>query len=845
MSTLPLAQRSQPKLSLRLGTSFLSAITAGLLLGDAQAGPSTGAPPAVVGTMEGEIAKRKAALQSAADNVAAGDKLMADHDYAAAAEQYRKAVDLLPKAPMTAQQRTEAMQRYAQAAVAQARALGADGRFEEAQTLLSGVLAEDMLPDDAGARALRQELGDPEHFNPAMKPDHHAAVVKVQKLMELATGFIDLGDFNSAKAAYNQILNVDPHNTAAQRGLEKCEKFITDYLLAARDHTRAKMLTAVDSVWETPVPSNIQAPQVNDASGSGSTISAASLKLRAILFPKLNFESAELGEVIQFLSSKCREFDTVETNPDKKGVNFVIKLSPAEQAKLPKISMSLNNIPLQQALEYVAEQTGTKWKLTDGLVSFTTISGASGKLNTRTFSVPPGFLSNASTGDTATVSNVDPFAAPAPGATGTLPEAGGIPIQKVGAQNFLENSGIPFPKGASANFDRVGSRLIVTNTDENLDAVDVFVNQIVSKTTKQALIRVLRIEMNEKEQEEVGFDVHLGSFNLGSKLFGGGGTYGKRGGSGAPTLDYSFVDPSAGAIGVPTGQAPLTGGLRGSGNIESVPSISSLLASNRYAAKGSTLSPGIFSIAGAFTDPQFSFILRALNQKKGTDLSSAIEVVVKSGQIAKAKSVREFPYPTDFDPPQIPQTVGRSSVSTFNPLTGVSSTNSGTNFPVTPATPTTFKVQDVGNSLEVEATISEDGSLVDLRLTPTFTEFLGFINYGSPISSVQGGVPVVLTDNLIVQPVFEHVRTSGPTSVSVYDGTTIAFAGLKQSQVNQIDDKVPLLGDIPLIGRLFRSHVKSTARKMVVLFVTVKVQDPAGRTLVPQRDGAAEPVAGN
>jgi general secretion pathway protein D len=58
------------------------------------------------------------------------------------------------------------------------------------------------------------------------------------------------------------------------------------------------------------------------------------------------------------------------------------------------------------------------------------------------------------------------------------------------------------------------------------------------------------------------------------------------------------------------------------------------------------------------TDPQFQVVLRALNQKKGVDLSSSPEVITKSGQRAKVEVTREFIYPTEFEPPEIPQDFG-------------------------------------------------------------------------------------------------------------------------------------------------------------------------------------------
>ena len=64
--------------------------------------------------------------------------------------------------------------------------------------------------------------------------------------------------------------------------------------------------------------------------------------------------------------------------------------------------------------------------------------------------------------------------------------------------------------------------------------------------------------------------------------------------------------------------------------------------------------PGIFGIAGIFTNPQFQVVIRALNQKKGVDLMSAPKVTTKSGRKAIVRVAREFPYPTEFNAPEPP-----------------------------------------------------------------------------------------------------------------------------------------------------------------------------------------------
>lgn len=800
----------------------------------AEGGNGISPPARITTSIEQEINKRMSHTQEASALILDGDRLMADKDYAAAVAKYRQAINLLPKAPMTATHRAAALRKLGDASVAHATALAEKGNFDDANATLDVVLAPDMMPEHDGVATLKQQLKDSDRFNPAMSTSHYDNVIKVRNLMKIAEGHLALGDFNAANAAYDQVLEIDPHNIAARRGHEKCEKLISDYQLAAKDHTRQRMLTDVDRLWETAVPEINFEPKLA-AANMGSELPQYTSKLRGIIFPRVSFDQATLSEVLQFINSKAVEVDLAEPNPTKRGVNLVLRIPPADQGRLGKISLELTEVPLVMLLDYVADQSGAKWKMQDGVITFTTTAVAGGRMTTRSYSVPPGFLANAPAAEAA--APADPFSAPAATGIGT----GLSGVARVTARSFLEQSGVTFPEGSNANFDRSSSRLIVTNTDQNLDLVQTLVDQLGAKQTKQAHIKVTVMQIAENNLREIGFTALLGQFNIGSRLFGSGGTNGNAGSSAIPALDHTFFNPTSGATPDITGSNPLTAGLRSSGSLRTLPTIDDLLRANRFAAPQSNISPGILSLAGQFTDPQFQLIVRALNQKKGTDLLSSIDVVAKSGQIAKAKSVRELIYPTDFDPPQIPQNIaGVDASGQYNP--NVAFTSPTGSVPTTPTTPTTFTTRDVGILLEAEPTISEDGSTVDIRLAPEFTEFLGFINYGTPI---RNGLGSVMTENVIVQPVFEKIGTGKDASVNVtvYDGNTIAFGGLTQSKESKIEDKVPLLGDIPLIGRLFKSSVTESSRRAVLFFVTVNVQDPAGRNFDPARGKADETVS--
>jgi len=69
------------------------------------------------------------------------------------------------------------------------------------------------------------------------------------------------------------------------------------------------------------------------------------------------------------------------------------------------------------------------------------------------------------------------------------------------------------------------------------------------------------------------------------------------------------------------------------------------------------------------------------------------------------------------------------------------------------------------------------------------------------------------------------------TTAMVWDGQTVVLGGLIAENVNKTKDKVPVLGDLPFLGRFFRSEANMTSKKNLIIFVTPTLIDPAGNRL--------------
>lgn len=793
-------------------------------------GSSSGGGSSIV---ELEIIKRQQRVAEALAAEAEGDQMMADQDYEGAVGKYRTALQLIPLGSINSADRNRVIAKFSRAAVNHARDLGHRGGVDKAKSLLNEVLAENVDPNNAEAKKLMKDLDDPDIFNPAMDEKHYADTEEVRRLLRMGLGYYDLGNFKKAEDQFNRVLAIDPYNTAARRQLEKTEREKSNYYRPARDHTRIKMLNEVDAMWVTPVPGGANVPKVVGDIGQDDANSAPmTFKLNNITIDRIQFNDASIDEVIGYLKRKSIESDSTSADPNQRGVDFIVK--SAEGAK--NVTLELRSVKLLDAIKSITEVANMRYDITPNAVIIVPATSGGGSMTTRTFRAPPDFLSRGAGGggDSAdAAAPADPFSGGGAEAD-TGPKLKGKP----NAKEVLASLGVQFAEGTMASFDPSTGRLIVRNTFEQLDLVETVVDGMnTSGSVKQVYITTKFVEVSQRNTDELGFDWLMGAFNI-----GGGGVYGAGGTSGNASAlsssNYTFINPGGGTSSVPTGTNPLTRGLRFGSDAITRGAIDSLLGGGSATAAGS-VSPATFALAGVFTDPQFQVMMRALSQKKGVDLMTAPSVIVRGGQRSKIEIIREFPYPTEYDPPQIPQNFGGGLQVGGGGGVGGGGAGGGS-FPVTPANPNSFQFRNTGVSMEVEATVGDDGYTIDLNLAPEVTEFEGFINYGSPIQTTSTNalgqsVPVVLTENKILQPVFATRKLS--TQVLIWDRQTVGIGGLMREDVQSVEDKVPIFSSIPLVGRLFKTKAEERYKKNLMIYVTGRLIDPSGQDL----HGSTEP----
>lgn len=794
--------------------------TTAIALALAFVGAAYGQYPGVVGSAEREQALRNQKKDYAASQIEKGDAEMASLDFEAAYSLYKSAVDFLPPGgSATADVREQALSGFCNAAVQLARQRISEGRYADARLLVEKVLEENYDPNYGPALSLRSQLLDPKGFvdRGTLTPSHVAKVEEVKKLLKEGEGFFATGRYDLAYKRCEQALNVDKYNIAARKLMEKVNAARQNYAEAAYNETRGEMLMQVSKAWESPIRKFTEGPTaiVEQPEISVRNTQSIANKLDSIEIPRINFTDASVREAFDFIQKRAAELDESETDPAKKGVNIVLRIPPDSPDFSYPITLTLDKVTLRAALELVASAANLRLRIDPYAVVIVPKTENTDVLLTKEFKVPPGFIQST------------PSSAP-----------GGATSRRTLAKNFLESQGVTFPEGASANFIPASSRLIVRNTQPNLDLILALVETAVATPPIQVEIEARFVEVSQNNLNELGFDWLLGQFALagGSGVYGGGGTMGF--GRTINTGAYPLVDP---ATGLPVGASsstsgPITAGNRGGAGGNAYDTAISLNAVDALIlGTPAGVAPGILSVAGVFTNPQFQVVMRALSQKKGIDLVSAPKVTTQSGKTATIEIIREFYYP---DP------------NSFSPPT-LSAPQGQTYQPIVPTTPTSFSMTPTGITLNVEPTVGPDNHTIDLRLAPRIIEFDGFINYGSPIFATvanqnfieAAGTAVGIlgfsktfeaTPNRIQQPVFSE--RSVDTQVSIFDGQTVVLGGLMREDVQKVQDKVPILGDIPFAGRLFRTNVDQHVKRNLLMFVSVGLLDPAGQLLIPPDD---------
>ena len=768
-------------------------------------------------TAQQEEVRRQAAEADALKASETGFRALSDGDYVAAEGEFAAALKNLPDRPQNAAVREQIAWGLAEAQYLHARALIQEEQLVEARKLVDSALAN--AKDHRGAQALDKRLQklEAKALIPKAPADQKGTIEKAQDIGQMydeARQWYMLKDFDRASALFEKILARDPYHKSALRYLRKIEA--DKYKLATyeREARVQGMMTDVRRSWSPPVRAAIEMPEDTERTGgidgrTGSVLLQE--KMKEIIIPAVEFRQANINDVVNFLVEA-----SVAADPDKRGVNIILNLgqsgggaAPAPVVAAPTadewglggddfgaampaasapagvrdITLNLRRISMLDAIKYITEVAGLKYRIEDSAVIITPLDAPVGNIITRMYPVQPSFMDV-----------IIEREAPAESESEFTSMGGGVSVTKSDVKGFFEKTGVKFPAGASITYNATISQLIVANTADNLETFERILQQI-NVVPNQVEIEARFVEVEQSDLEELGLQWILND-------------------------NYEFAtknDGSGQRMQLNANQSGFTQGNRFFNyNVDNY-----LTAPASTITRGLSQTPlgGILSASSVLTNPEVTVVLQALSQHGGSDLLSAPRVTTRSGVNAQIQVVKEIIYPTEFDLTQ--PTVNSDGNVTMAPI----------------VTPGTFETRETGVILNVTPTVGPDGWTIDLVMAPEVAELVDWIQYGSTISMAGGDVYFFN----MPQPVFTSRNVT--TSIVIWDGQTVVMGGLIREELTTIRDKVPILGDIPVLGWLFRSEGQNSVKKNLLIFVTARLVDPAGRP-IHSDSGLAMPGAG-
>ena len=246
--------------------------------------------------------------------------------YALAHDDFRTALRYLPDSPAAGKSYSAALDGFCESGVKLAEQRIAEGKYEESEVILNEILTDAYNPNCREARTLLTHLHDPGYINKTMGPKFLAKVEEVKKLLTEAEGFYQSGRYDMAMKRYDQVLNLDPYNTAARKGQERIDNTKYQYGVQAYNETRGRAMWQVEHGWEQPVrqygtgAGPIESVVARD---SGNTARIRN-KLDSIIIPRIEFRDASIREAIDFLRQQAAANDP--TTEGRRGVDIVLRL---------------------------------------------------------------------------------------------------------------------------------------------------------------------------------------------------------------------------------------------------------------------------------------------------------------------------------------------------------------------------------------------------------------------------------------------------------------------------------------------------------------------------------------
>lgn len=561
--------------------------------------------------------------------------------------------------------------------------------------------------------------------------------------------------------------------------------------------------------WIEPVFEAPEMPKEISAEVKSDTRKIMSDKLRTTILPSYKYARSDARGAIKTLKALLQA--------QKLDIDILDTTSPDDSSFLGQVDLDLKNVSVADVLRYISLMSGLKYRVEANVVR---VGTSVETMYDRTFSIQPHvrnmvYTSTSSEagsgsggsggGDLSTNASIfrKKGASSEKGARGEkrlerekstdeelkLTEIADIKVTSDMFKEYLKKHGIRFGEGSSVTYMGNDHTLVVKNTVDNLDAIAQLIREQNELQAPLILVEVKCIEISDNDMEELGFDWSLGDSNLNNNMDNEG----------------SLINPNKGGWMFGPGNSTRKNeqGERGSMNpirtgfMDGSSSVGLINNLNIFPMLFGSRTP-----FGSDVPINISLTVNALSQNTRTEVVSAPKVVAVSGVQASAKLTKSYYFPDSWSDLEVETDTG----------------DNDTTYTIQRPTPEFGDEQEIGIDMKVTPTVTETGAInlkLDFEVTGTngndeFTFVLNGNVNGRPVShSFTVWKPVITERQLL-------------TDIDVYDGQTVVVGGSTDNRTVVRSDKIPFLGELPFIGRLFQAQSEKTERRNMVIFVTAR-----------------------
>jgi len=738
--------------------------------------------------------------------------------------------------------------------------------------------------------AIPHEIGDQESvwtrfkkafaYNPTPQKDPNGRDLKINVLMINGRQLYRDGEYQKALETFKDVIQLDPYNITARRYIKCSQESLNKITLDDFDIIRRERLQDVEKAWLLKPRQQKEIEAAQEEAGLAAT-DEIQKNIKQII-PSVQFVDAKLGDVFEHIFQI--------SNPKVSIIWKQEMLNDLAQGKNDTITLKLTDVPLIDVIKYICNSKSLNYRVDEDAV---VISGKDSiALRTKIFQL------------SRSLDMIE------------LPDVDGGATKKV--QELFKRIGVSDVDGARVTYQTRNNKLIVVNTDANLNIIEQFLERY-GETPAQVQIEARFVTIQSDDMNELVFR-HFLTKNYRWNRGKNGDKFNihapNKEREVTPGLRYirSFVSPNN-----PIASAYEVPGISATGNeydqylknsalrpqqvafndttIADVNNLYSsieqqrgfvntdrrtaqdnykayknfLVAAQPIIAKGGpnaalyaqqlddmyfkyansmygnlekdaggyklkneddvsqsgyltqlaqlenlkeqyrnsryqdkVVNDGlgkVFDIQGVIGPAQWRSVIYALDNNEGIHTIFAPKVTVMNGQRAEIKDVIKIRYNKTIEEAEDQDIdVGDLYAVTYDYA----------------VTPKEWDTREYGTRLIVTPSVQSDDKTIELDVQPEVSDLLMFRQFVSSRNN----------DYSLPQFSVQSVKTT----VSINDGDTLVMGGLMRDELIKTNDKVPIIGDLPLIGRFFRSKSEVEKKSNLMIFVTAKIIDPSGNS---------------